>query len=81
MHKVLGHDLEPNVLVYMDDILILANSIRHMFELLLEVAKRLTNANLSINIQKSKFFAKQVRYLGFILDTEGLRSDPRNSRS
>lgn len=76
MYLILGHDLEPFVFVYMDDILLLATSVQHMLDLLREVARRLTAANLSINFQKSRFFAREVKYLGYILDSRGMRVDP-----
>lgn len=76
MYKVLGHDLEPWVMVYLDDVLIMADTVEQMIELVKVVANRLTTANLSINIEKSKFFVKKVKYLGFILTSDGIQADP-----
>lgn len=76
MVRVLGHDLEPFVFCYMDDILILAKTVQHMLELIKEVASRLAKANLSINVAKSRFFAKSIKYLGYNLDAEGMSVDP-----
>lgn len=74
MHEVLGYDL-ANLFVYMDDILLVAQSAEEMFGLLEEVAKRLRRANLSINIKKSKFFAERVNYVGYVLSPDGLTVD------
>lgn len=76
MYRVLGHDLEPFVFVYIDDILILATSVAHMLRLLREVGKRLSAANLSVNLKKCNFFAKETKYLGYIISSEGMRADP-----
>lgn len=81
MHLVIGHDLEPNVWVYLDDILIIAEEIYEMLNLIKEIAKRLRKANLSINLEKSKFFLKRVKYLGFILSEDGLAPDPDKIKS
>lgn len=63
MTKVLGHDLEPYVYVYLDDIIITSLSFEHHCELIKKVAKRLRIAGLTINLQKSKFCQRKIRYL------------------
>lgn len=64
MYVVLGYDLEPKVFVYIDDILILAETMEEMIYLIGVVASRLSKANLSINMEKSQFFVPEVKYLG-----------------
>lgn len=76
MHQVLGHDLEPHVFVYIDDILLMANSVEQMISLIRTVATRLTKAGLTINLLKSRFFAESVKYLGYILSEKGIEADP-----
>lgn len=76
MYRVLGHDLEPWAFVYMDDILLMSNTVGQMISLIQKVADRLTKAGLSINFQKSRFFAKSVKYLGYILSESGMTADP-----
>lgn len=76
-HEVLGYDLEPNLFCFLDDILLLAATVEEMLELLKEVSKRLKDVNLSINLEKSRFFASEVNYLGYVLNEEGITVDPR----
>lgn len=76
MYRVLGHDLEPWAFVYIDDILLMSNTVGQMISLIQTVADRLTKAGLSINFQKSRFFAKSVKYLGYILSESGMTADP-----
>lgn len=76
MDRVLGVDLEPRVYVYLDDLVIMSNSMEEHLELLAEVGRRLSEAGLTINLKKSKFLQKQVKYLGYIVDESGLRADP-----
>lgn len=76
MNQVLGYDLEPHLFVYVDDILLVAESIPQMLNLLREVAKRLKAANLTINLQKSRFFTEEVKYVGYVLSRKGISADP-----
>lgn len=75
MDKVLGHDLEPYVFYYLDDIIVIGKNWTHYLQLLRIVAERLKKANLSINLEKSEFALKQVEYCGFIVDENGRRPD------
>ena len=45
-------------------------------EILSIVGKRLTDARLTINLDKSKFCFKELRYLGYIVGGGTLRTDP-----
>lgn len=77
MDRVLGYgELEPNIFVYLDDIVIASNSFEEHIRCLEEVARRLNEANLSINIEKSRFCVPELPYLGFILSREGVRPNP-----
>lgn len=76
MYKVLGHDLEPRCFVYIDDIIIMTETVLEMIKLIGEVGRRLTKAQLSINIDKLNLFARQVKYLGYIISEQGMEIDP-----
>lgn len=77
MDRVLGGtEMEPHVFVYLDDIIIVSQTFQEHLSKLREVAARLNAANLSINIQKSKFCVSEVPYLGYILSKNGLRPNP-----
>lgn len=75
MSKVLGHDLEPYVYVYLDDIIITSESFEEHVRLIRCVAERLTAAGLTINILKSKFCQTSIKYLGYVLSEDGLATD------
>lgn len=77
MDRVLGAgELEPKVFVYLDDIIVLSETFEEHLTLLRDVASRLSRANLSINIQKSKFCVTELPYLGYILTNKGLKPNP-----
>lgn len=76
MDRVLGYDLEPHVFVYLDDIIIATNEFDTHIKMLREVAARLKQANLTVNIEKSQFCKNEMKYLGYVLDKNGLHTDP-----
>lgn len=49
--------------VYINDLLVLSETLEERFKVLEEVAKRLTDAGLTININKSEFVLKEFMYL------------------
>lgn len=81
MDTVLGHGvLEPYVFVYLDDIVVVTETYEHHVQLLTEIARRLREANLSINLEKSRFVVSEVPFLGYLLSTNGLRTNPDKIR-
>lgn len=71
---VLGKDLKPHVFVYLDDILIASQTFEHHRSIMERVLQRLAKANLTINLEKSKFCRSELKYLGYVVDEEGCRS-------
>lgn len=77
MDEVLGYgELEPGVFVYLDDIVVVSNTFEEHLASLREVANRLSAANLSVNLEKSKFCVDELPYLGYLLTPNGLKPNP-----
>jgi hypothetical protein len=59
---------------YLDDLLILTNSSfkDHLLKLEMVLA-RLSTTGMKVNISKSKFFAKQIQYLGYWITRQGIQ--------
>jgi transposase InsO family protein len=76
MDKVLDQSWEPNVFVYLDDIVICSETFEEHLKWIRRVANRLSEANLTINTTKSKFCQREIKYLGYILSGNGLHPDP-----
>lgn len=76
MHKVIPYELHDQVFTYLDDLLIISSNFKDHIELLKKVAQRLREANLTINVEKSKFVLREIKYLGYLVGEEGLRPDP-----
>lgn len=66
-----------NVLVYVDDVLLISETISEGISLLREVLKTLTDAGFSINLRKCSFLTNQVEYLGRVISHGQVRPSPR----
>lgn len=76
MDRVIPANLRNTVFVYLDDLLLITETFNEHISLLHEVAFHLRKANLTINIEKSKFVLKQVKYLGHLIGHGTIRTDP-----
>ncbi len=63
----------PNVLVYIDDLLVHTVTHEKHFQVLDQVLVRLQRNHLKINLEKCVFGNKKVSYLGFTLTPEGIK--------
>lgn len=64
----------PGVVSFLDDILISAPDKETHVRRLREVCKRLSSNGFTVKEEKCDFFAKQLEYLGFIIDKNGLHA-------
>jgi len=60
----------------LDDILIYSENEEQHIEHVKQILEALTKAGLQVKPQKCEFHTNNVKYLGFIITTEGLRMDP-----
>lgn len=75
IEQVLGADLEPHVFVYLDDIVIVTETYEKHLEILEEVFTRLIDAGLKVSIEKCQFCRPEMKYLGYVVDRNGLHVD------
>jgi len=76
MEKVLHGLLSKICLVYLDDVIIFGKNFNEILNNLKMVFFRLRLANLKINPKKCVLFGKHVKYLGHIVSSEGIMTDP-----
>lgn len=74
--RVLGADLENNVMVYLDDIIIISRSFSEHLQILGCVFDRLKEAGLVVSVDKCHFCKPELKYLGYVVDSRGLKPDP-----
>jgi hypothetical protein len=64
---------------YLDDILIYSSNELEHEEHVWRVIERLQEAGLQADIKKSEFGVKRTKYLGFIISTDGIETDPEKT--
>lgn len=74
--KVIGSDLEKYCLVYLDDIIVVTDNFDLHLRVLEEVFKRLLAAGLTVSKDKCQFCRESLKYLGYVVDRQGLHVDP-----
>lgn len=69
------------VINFMDDIVVTGRNREEHLKNLREVLERLYRAGFRLNLKKCKFFQPQIKYLGHIINNEGLHKDPEKIRA
>ena len=81
MTKVLQSLLWSTALVYIDDVIIFSRSFtQHLHDLDL-VFSKLREAKLTLQPTKCNFACKQVKYLGHIINKDGIQVDPDKTQA
>lgn len=76
MDMVIGPALDPYVFYYLDDIIIATPDFATHLDVLKKLYLRLKEANLTVNFDKCVFCRPSLKFLGFVVDDKGLRTDP-----
>lgn len=76
MDRLFGPEFNGRVFIYLDDIVVVSKTFEEHIELLSKVVDRLRSANLTVSLPKCCFFRRQLKYLGYVVDELGLRTDP-----
>lgn len=71
---------EPNVICYLDDIIIKSDSLHEHKILVDRVMLKLKAAGITLNREKCKFFAKKIKLLGFVVENGKIHTDPEKSK-
>ncbi len=71
--KTIMAELGDNALIYLDDILLSSSSIKEHQELLCKFGDIMKKYNLKISPKKCIFFAKEVDFLGFVVNGSGVK--------
>lgn len=62
--------------VYIDDVIIFSKTPQEHIKHIGIILDALYRANMRVSAQKSKFFKKEVEYLGFVVSAEGIKTCP-----
>ncbi|XP_025073445.1 uncharacterized protein LOC112552444 [Pogonomyrmex barbatus] len=79
LDRVIGPELEPHAFAYLDDIIVASRTFAEYLQHLREVFRRLRAARLRINRDKCRFCVPELRYLGHIVNRDGIKTDPEKT--
>lgn len=74
--RVFGPEFDSFLIAYIDDILIISNSFNEHISHLKLVFDRLNEVGLTLKLKKCAFFCTELPFLGYILNSEGIKPDP-----
>ena len=81
MQTVLKGFIPGKCLDYIDDVLVLGTTFEEHLENLTEVLHRLREAGLKLKPAKCRMMREEVTYLGYVINKEGLKTDPRKTEA
>ena len=70
-----------NVLAYIDDIIVIGQTVEECCGNLAEVLDRIRRARLKLKPQKCELFKTQITYLGHVVSAEGVQTDEKKVRA
>ena len=73
VNNVLSEYIDRGVVVYIDDILIYADTEEKLVELTRKVLRKLEEHSLCVNAKKCVFYAQEVEFVGYIFGAKGVR--------
>ena len=68
-------------LAYLDDVIVFGPTIDQTLDRMVVVLTRLRNANLKLKAKKCLLFRQEVGYLGHVISSEGIKTDPAKVES
>ena len=74
--RILGSMKFETVLPYLDDLLLFSKTPEEHLGVCERLFKQLGKFNMTLGAKKCTFFAKSVGFLGHVVDTNGIRTDP-----
>lgn len=77
INEVLREHLDVFCSAYLDDILVYSNTKEEHIGHVGKVLEKLSKAGLYLDINKCQFHVQEVKYLGLIITTEGLKMDSK----
>lgn len=79
MNSCLSGLIGTELFVYLDDVVIFANTLEEHLNKFDNLRQRLHHANLKLQPDKCEFLRTEVIYLGHIIDKDGVRPDPKKT--
>ncbi|TWW54009.1 Retrovirus-related Pol polyprotein from transposon opus [Takifugu flavidus] len=77
MQRMFGDQQGQSLLLYLDDIIIFSSSVEQHLQRLEMVLGRLQGQGLKVKVEKCAIFQEQVLYLGHIISSQGVSTEPK----
>lgn len=77
MERLFGDQRHQSVLLYLDDIIVFSSSVQQHLQRLRVVLGRLKTEGLKVKLEKCAFFQEEVSYLGHVISSRGVATDPK----
>lgn len=77
MQRIFGDKQCQSLLIYLDDIVVFSSSVEEHLQRLEMVLDRLQREGLKVKLAKCAFFQKEVGYLGHVISSKGVSTDPK----
>ncbi|KAI3366508.1 hypothetical protein L3Q82_000639 [Scortum barcoo] len=77
MQRMFGDQQGQSLLLYLDDIIIYSSSVEQHLQRLEMVLDRLKREGLKAKLDKGAFFRQEVGYLGHVISSQGVSTDPK----
>lgn len=81
INRALADVVDIFCVVYLDDILIFSDSLEAHWGHVKQVLERLRHHNLYVKLSKCTFASSEVEFLGFLVNTQGIKMDPERIRT
>ena len=70
-----------SILVYLDDVIVFGKTFDEKLSRLTEVLSRMRGADLKLNPKKCSLFRREVTFLGHVVSSEGVKTDPDKTKA
>ena len=81
LNDILRDWLNRFVFVYLDDILILSHNLEDHHQHIRQVLQRLLENKLFVKVEKCEFHVSSVSFLGYIIESGEIKTDPEKVRA
>lgn len=76
MERIFSDESFQSVLLYLDDVSVFSSTVEQHLGRLEKVLQQFQRHGLKVKLSKCCFFQQEVRYLGHVISSEGVATDP-----
>lgn len=76
MERIFSDESFQSVLLYLDDVIVFSSTVEQHLERLEKFLQQFQHHDLKVKLSKCCFFQQEVHYLGHVISSEGVATDP-----